>query len=213
MREKIIICDYEPKYREQFLSLHRETVLPVDTASHYEQSQVEERLRSLRTVVAVKAQELLGFCIGGQIEKHSLYADGTSYRDSLQRMLDWAHTSELRSQLEALMNEKQEDVGGKVVVHFYDNDFLRGMQEVRDSDYALTDLAVFPKYRRRGVGTALLRREIDLAKESGAAVILGECWQGGRVARLMRRLGFCPIIEVGPMYDDGNAAKYVGRVL
>ena len=66
-----------------------------------------------------------------------------------------------------------------------------GINAVADEGY-ITNVAVFPAYRKQGIGTALIRRVFDFAKEKGLAFVSLEVRVSNTQAiSLYRKSGFC----------------------
>lgn len=63
-----------------------------------------------------------------------------------------------------------------------------------DGPVRIVDLALLPEVRGRGVGTAVLRDELDRAADAGVPVVL-RADRGSRPEALYRRLGF---VDDGP---------------
>ncbi len=62
--------------------------------------------------------------------------------------------------------------------------------ETRDGEYYLDSLAVLPEYRGRGIGTALLRHGIEIARSQGLLPILACDPENKNAYRLYCSLGF-----------------------
>jgi len=71
----------------------------------------------------------------------------------------------------------------------------------------IKDLAVHPKYRGKGVGTALLRRGLDALYEQSVRSVKLEVRESNEGARrLYSRFGFQPLRRIPRYYDDGEDA-------
>jgi [ribosomal protein S18]-alanine N-acetyltransferase len=71
----------------------------------------------------------------------------------------------------------------------------------------IESLAVLPRYRNRGIATALLKQTIRKARRSGAPAISLMVRRNNQSAiRLYRNLGFVRVATVANYYPDGSAA-------
>ena len=213
---RIQIEDYDEQYRDQLYDLHRQIFLSVDGGvERYKSSQerLEQEIDSLRTVIVTKADKLIGFGICGPLKDIPPYSDRSPFIEEIQNQLDWGRCPEEKDLLLQHMKKDQEEMGGKAVVRFYDNDFTRSKYQAVDTDYYFTDIGVVPEYRGRGIGMELIKRRIAIARSGNASAIFVMCWNGGNVSRLYRRLDFHPILKAGPSYYDGNAAKLMGKFI
>ncbi len=60
----------------------------------------------------------------------------------------------------------------------------------RDEAVVFSELVILPAFQGRGIGTALLREQIERARERGVPVSLSVLHENHRAAALYRRLGF-----------------------
>lgn len=213
---QIQIKDYDERYRDQLLELHREIFLPIDGgAEKYISSRerVEKQIDALRTLIATKVDKLIGFSLCGRLENIPPYNDGSPCIEGIQNQLAWVACPHEKKLLEKHMAENQKEMGGKVIVRFYNNKFTRKKQRALDTDYDFTDLGVAPEYRRRGIGLELIKQTIKIARADNASAIFAACWGGGNSSRLCQKVGFRPFLTMGPSYHDGNAAKFMGKLL
>ncbi len=60
----------------------------------------------------------------------------------------------------------------------------------RDDAVVFNELVILPAFQGRGIGTGLLREQIERASERGVPVWLGVLHENHRAAALYRRLGF-----------------------
>lgn len=60
----------------------------------------------------------------------------------------------------------------------------------RDEAVVFSELVLLPAFHGRGIGTALLREQMDRARARGVPVWLGVLHENHRAANLYRRLGF-----------------------
>jgi ribosomal protein S18 acetylase RimI-like enzyme len=163
-------------------------------------------------VVAQKASRVVGFGVCAKVTDQRTHNDGTSCKQSLQNMLDWAHIPDDRDLLIDHLKSRKERLGGSVVVRFYDNSFLRQKTDVADTDYYFSDVAVDPAHRKQGIGTKLVKKRMEIAKADGAEAVFACCWHGGNALSILRAQEFFPLVTMGPLYPDGSAGTYVGKL-
>lgn len=78
----------------------------------------------------------------------------------------------------------------------------------------ILSFAVHPKYRRRGIGTMLLKKTLEVMRESGLKSAILEVRRSNLVAqKLYRKFGFEVIGEIPKYYKDGEDALLMEKVL
>lgn len=127
-----------------------------------------------------------------------LYA---STREHEMCLLDWSREAKkafIRQQFEAQHAHYRQhysdaefwivEVGGRPVGRIY----VQG----RDDEIRLMDIALVPERKGKGIGTALMRRVLDIASEEGIPVRL-HVEPDNRAVNLYRRLGFVKLEDRG----------------
>ncbi len=95
----------------------------------------------------------------------------------------------------------------QIVWQSFENDLTCGDLRPEPEDVYLTAMTVAAPFRRMGIGTALARHRIGLARELGARHVWVGCWEGGRAVHLYEKLGFLPVVRWGPAYEDGSIMR------
>ena len=148
----------------------------------------------------------------GLIDGLSVRRENSDDREFLERLyastraqemsvVDWsqdARTAFLRQQYEAQHTHYRQ--------HYSDAEFwiveLEGSAagrlylQLRDDEIRLMDIALMPDHKGRGIGTAVVRRVLDIASEKGIAVRL-HVEPDNRAVNLYRRLGFVKLEDRG----------------
>ena len=69
--------------------------------------------------------------------------------------------------------------------------------EIEDGEYYISNLAVYPEYQGKGLGTRLLRMAEDKAREFGASRIVLDVEAGNKDAiRLYKKIGYTVATEL-----------------
>ncbi|MBI2662162.1 GNAT family N-acetyltransferase [Candidatus Woesearchaeota archaeon] len=172
-----------------------------------ELEEVRKELDTQRIIVAEFDSRVVGF--GSYIP---LARSSSLYRD-VENVL-WHARSKGKDFLENYFRKQQQRIGkGNVVVEFYDTLFTQQEIKVEENDFYLACLAINPQFRRRGIGEIITRTRIRRAQEEGAGRIYVDCYGNSRVSELYIKLGFQPIINVGPVYNDGASLCSMGLLL
>ena len=77
----------------------------------------------------------------------------------------------------------------------------------------LSELAVAPAHRRRGLGRALVHRVMVHARLCAASSVVVECWDGGVAAALYESFGFVPLLHREAYHSDGSGSTVMVRPL
>lgn len=127
-----------------------------------------------------------------------LYA---STREQETRMLDWPEASRL-----AFLRQQYQAQHAHYREHYSDANFWivevekkpvgRLYLQLRDDEIRLMDIALLPERKGQGVGTALVRRVLEIASARGVAVRL-HVEPENRAVNLYRRLGFVKLEDRG----------------
>jgi GNAT superfamily N-acetyltransferase len=119
-------------------------------------------------------------------------------------VLDWTASQQemfLKMQSNArrqYYKTKFPDAHGQIVL-LNDHPIGRIMVMRWDDEIRLLDIALLPEYRNAGIGTALIRKIIDEANETGKPVRL-HVQRFSRAVRLYERLGFARISDTGTYF-------------
>jgi len=80
---------------------------------------------------------------------------------------------------------------------------------MRRDEYYISNVAVYPEHRGRGIGALLVGRARDEAGRAGAArVVLDVETDNPDAERLYRRLGFAVVSETPPLVVAGHAFAF-----
>jgi len=91
-------------------------------------------------------------------------------------------------------------------LEFFENEFTNDEVKLSPNDIGFGDLIVDQKYRRRGIGTALVHERIRLARERQASAVYTTIWESSPSRLIYQKLPFLPLLRTGPCYADGSAA-------
>ncbi len=205
--QMIQIHEYKESDPDRVQALFYDTFFPIFGKEAYPSLLTEFRndASAGRVFVALSSGDVVGLAC------YVLLEDDSVTKVNLERDLAWAKDRRNESALVGFLKQKQAELGkGEVIVQFYENAFTRDEVVVQDKDMYFSALAVHPDYRSKGIGEALTKKRIEIAKEKGSSAIFVHCWEGGHVSRLYEKLGFLPIIKDGPTFPDGAAKKVMG---
>jgi ribosomal protein S18 acetylase RimI-like enzyme len=205
------IRDFETRDAKQVLKLHYDTFVNVDGGENEYRASAEkfESLFKLnRVLVAESNSKIVG------LATYVFASERNSSRDGVQDAINysWDMDESVKNHLKNFLEGEQKKYGGDVVVQYFSNGFTQEGKTVQDEDLIFTDLAVDPKFRRRGIGEELARKRINMARKHGSSAIYAQCLgEGG--SKLLSKLEFLPIIRAGPRYPDGSACTVMGLQL
>lgn len=207
------IRTFQEKDRTEVLELYR-TFAPIVDGLEYGRSlkYFEKALISSRVIVAEsesKVIELASYMFASEDQEMKKDHINCLYYGRKLKEGD----EESKKILEDFYQENKLDFGGDFVMECYDNEFTQNEIEIKDSDTFFNNIIVLEKFRQNGIGTELIKKRIQIAKENDSSAIYADCWEGGNVSRLYDKLGFIPIIKGGPFYADGNAVKVMGLLI
>lgn len=232
MIDNIIIRNFKKKDQKQIAMLHQETFqrtfdgLKEDYQS-YVQENLEQVLEKGNLVIAEHEKKVVGFA------SYLRLGDNHDDREILEKWLLWINQpftenedhnfEKIQKQREILsyefkktLHERQQQIGcGEVIAQLYDNSLTQNKITITDNDFYFSDLAVAKKYHRQGIGTQLVQERIKIAREKDASLILVHCLIRGDGAKLytQQSLGFLPIIEGSPIFDNGAGIRVYGKRL
>jgi len=206
--DDVLIRPYQEKDLDTVVALFSDAFRPVDHLFfEVNLAFFRKQLRPDSALVAEASEKVVGF---GTYFPLGHSQDLFSHFQYIIRISQNPH-------LESILREQQEYdqpmLGGEVVVEFFENDITQGESQLKNTDLYLSELVVDPSFRGRGIGPKITEEEIKLASQASVAIAM--CWDGeGRASfRMYRKLGFEPLLRLGPTYPDGNSATYVGKRL
>jgi len=161
-----------------------------------EREEGRKELDTQRVIVAEFDNRVIGF--GSYIP----LALCPSLQRDMENILWYAQVKDI---LKDYLRRQQQCIGKvEVVVEFYDTLFTQQEIKVQENNFYLACLAVNPRFRKKGIREVITRVRIRLAQEEGARRLYVDCYgHSNKVSGLYAKLGFQPIIKVGPIYNDG----------
>ena len=203
---KYFIDVFRKRDLDEVLALHEIAFASIDEPKF--QEWLREDLKARKAFVARLEDYVIGFA------SYTFMKDDSYSKRNIQFALGWARDKANEPQLLKLMERRQEELGkGEASAIIYENELTKGNIDVLGIDMYLSELAVHPKFRWRGIGKALTRERIRLAKELKSSAIYVNCWEGNTVSKMYEKLGFLPILRMGPEFKDGSAEKEMGLLL
>ncbi|MEK6968992.1 MAG: GNAT family N-acetyltransferase [Nanoarchaeota archaeon] len=210
MPKLYIIDTCSEEQNEAVIQLCRETFLPALGEGIEENiKQFQEQLANSHVLVATIEKKVVGFAAYDFVRDDPIYET-----DFVQRQLYYARNRNLKDHLLGYLRGVQQEFGGEAFIEYFENDFtLTDRVKVCDEDVILTHLSVISDARRMGIGQALTKARLRIAKKKGATAAYVNCWEAGAVHKLYEKLGFHSIIRAGPDYRDGSAGRMMGLLL
>ena len=106
------------------------------------------------------------------------------------------------------------EMDGSLLVRAYVGESLAGFQIGNLNAGHLITLDVRPEFRRRGIGSAILRKTLSLMRRSGAPLIQCEIAVNNEASiRLHERFGFQALGRIPAYYEDGTDALLMALLL
>ena len=195
---------------DSLLSLHEKTFLPIDGQEQYEESKQSftKTINNDRVLVARVNHNFVGFAA------FDLMGENLKAKKSTQSALFWASSQVNYPALSQYAVRRFDEIKkGEIVVEMYTNNATSSHIKVRNHNLYFSELVVIDEYRRQGIGRALTLKRIEQAEILKSQAIYVSCYGGGFVSKIYERLGFIPIIKLGPFYNDGHAITEMVKFL
>ncbi|MDP3733593.1 MAG: GNAT family N-acetyltransferase [Nanoarchaeota archaeon] len=224
MINDIIIRHFKKKDKKQIAAIHREAfrhALGEENYQTYFKEDLDRVLEDGNLVIAEHEKRVVGFA------EYIRLGDSQYERETLEKWLGWVNQPHFanystealaihRAEFEKAFQEQRKQLGhGDVVAIVHENSLTQNLITITDNDFYFKELAVTEKYRRQGIGTKLVTERINIAREKEASLILVNCLIGGDGAKVynQHKLGFLPIIEGSPVFDNGAGIRVYGKKL
>lgn len=203
----ITIRQYQQEDKETVLALHR-AAFERRSRNQYAFF-LEELIHELTAgfcVIAADNMDIIGAGMYTPLNKAYPYIDDYSLQESFQRLVTVATDQTKKDALvEYLKYEHGWTDCGEIDVEYFMDEHSSKNILVHEKDFYLSSVVVHLAFRGKGIGTALAKRRIDIAREYGAHAVYASCYESSTSHIILRKQGFLPLLRVRPNGAEESA--------